>query len=229
MSHITGDSRVFLFLQGPHGPFFSRLGRMLERTGAKVWRVGFNAGDQAFWRNRKTYIPFQGTVADWPATFKSMVAEKGVTDLVLYGDTRPVHARAVEHAKAAGLCVHVFEEGYMRPYWVTYERGGSNGNSRLMEMSVRDMREALENSDMDAPLPPASWGDMRQHIFYGAAYHGFVLLANRRYRNFRAHRALSVAQEFRLYLRRLLLMPAQAIDRRIATWRIRHGVVAAGT
>jgi len=196
---------------------------MLERAGASVWRVGFNAGDRAFWRNRSNFLPYLGTQDEWPETFKTLIAEKGVTDVVLYGDTRPIHAQAVEEAKAQGLRVHVFEEGYMRPYWVTYERGGTNGNSRLMEMTVPQMREALENSDMDAPLPPASWGDMRQHIFYGAVYHGCVMLLNRRYRYFLPHRALGVTQEFKLYLQRLLLMPAQAIDRRIATWRIRHG------
>ncbi|QGX99028.1 capsular biosynthesis protein [Roseovarius faecimaris] len=223
MTALTGENRVFLFLQGPHGPFFHKLGKMLRRAGAEVWRVGFNAGDQAFWRDRARYIPYLGSVEDWPEYFSDLVVQKGVTDIVLYGDVRPIHAEAVVQAKAAGLTVHVFEEGYLRPYWVTYERGGSNGNSRLMEMSVRDMRTALENSDVDQPLPPASWGDMRQHIFYGAAYHGFVLLMNRRYRNFRPHRTLGVRQEFKLYLQRLLLMPAQAIDRRLATWRIRHG------
>ncbi len=196
---------------------------MLRRAGAEVWRVGFNAGDAAFWRDRRSYIPFTGAAEDWQPTFRALVQDKGVTDLVLYGDTRTIHAQAVEEARALGLTIHVFEEGYLRPYWVTYERGGSNGHSRLMEMGVDDMRKALENSDMDTALPPASWGDMRQHIFYGAAYHGCVLLFNRRYRNFRPHRALTVRQEFALYLKRLVLMPFQAIDRRIATWRIRHG------
>lgn len=223
MSAPTGDQRVFLFLQGPHGPFFYKLGKMLRHAGAKAWRVGFNAGDQAFWRDRRSFIPYRGTVDDWPDAFAAILADKGVTDIVLYGDTRPVHAQAVARARALGLRIHVFEEGYLRPYWVTYERGGSNGNSRLMEMSVREMRAALENSDLDQPLPPASWGDMRQHIFYGAVYHGFVLLANWRFRNFRPHRAQGVGQEFKLYIQRLLLMPAQAIDRRFATWRIRHG------
>jgi len=223
MSTLTGENRVFLFLQGPHGPFFARLGRMLERAGASVWRVGFNAGDRAFWRDRRSFIPFLGRHDDWPDTFAALIHDKGVTDLVLYGDTRPIHAQAVSIAKDHGLRIHVFEEGYMRPYWVTYERDGTNGNSRLMEMTVPQMREALQNSDMDTALPPASWGDMRQHIFYGAAYHCCVMLLNRRYRNFRPHRALGVTQEFKLYLQRLLLMPAQAIDRRIATWRIRHG------
>ncbi|WP_135506200.1 capsule biosynthesis protein [Roseovarius aestuariivivens] len=223
MSALSGDNLVFLFLQGPHGPFFAKLGTMLCRAGAQVWRVGFNAGDAAFWPQKGQYIPFTGTIDNWRGAFRELLSEKGVTDLVLYGDTRPIHAQAVEAARTAGLRIHVFEEGYLRPYWVTYERGGSNGNSRLMEMGVADMRRALENSDMDSALPPASWGDMRQHIFYGAAYHGCVLFLNRRYRNFRPHRALSVSQEFRLYIKRLLLMPAQAIDRRIATRRIRNG------
>ena len=223
MRNPNGGPRVFLFLQGPHGPYFARLAQMLTKTDAQVWRVGFNAGDAMFWRDRSSYIPFQGAMANWRSTFCNIVADKGVTDLVLYGDTRPVHAQAVQEARALGITVHVFEEGYLRPYWVTYERGGTNGHSRLMDMSVDQMRAALENSDMDSALPPASWGDMRQHIFYGAVYHGCVLLLNRSYRNFQPHRALGVGQEFRLYLKRLLLMPAQALDRRIATWRIRHG------
>jgi len=223
MTGLAGQNRAFLFLQGPHGPFFRRLGQMLHRANAQVWRVGFNAGDQAFWRDRNTYIPYTGSADDWPDTFRRVLSDKKITDIVLYGDTRPIHAQAIEIARAAGLTVHVFEEGYMRPYWVTYERDGTNGNSKLMEMSVQQMRAALENSDMDTALPPASWGDMRQHIFYGALYHGFVLLKNRRYRNFRPHRALSVREEFHLYIKRLLLMPMQAVERRLATWRIRHG------
>ncbi|MDF1717082.1 MAG: capsular biosynthesis protein [Antarcticimicrobium sp.] len=223
---MTGPAqtdRVFLFLQGPHGPFFDALSRMLRTAGATVWRVGFNAGDRAFWRQSGSYIPYRGTPDDWPAEFDRLLDARGVTDIVLYGDTRPVHAEAVRAAKARGLTVHVFEEGYMRPYWVTYERGGANGNSRLMEMSVQEMQSALARSDMEAPLPPAHWGDMRQHMFYGALYHWFVMFWNRGYRNFRPHRALPVTKEFQLYLQRLLLIPVHAIDRRLATRRVRTG------
>jgi capsular polysaccharide export protein len=223
MAAITGKNRAFLFLQGPHGPFFNRLGKMLRLAGAQVWRVGFNAGDRAFWFHPESYLPYRGTQDDWPAAFENILTEKGITDIVLYGDTRSIHAQAVERARALGLEVHVFEEGYMRPYWVTYERGGSNGHSRLMQMSVDDMREVLAHSDMDTPLPPARWGDMRQHVFYGALYHWFVMFRNGDYRNFRPHRDLTVTKEFQLYLKRLLLMPAQAVERRIATLRIRNG------
>ena len=223
MTASSRPSRVFLFLQGPHGPFFNALGKMLRAAGAQVWRVGFNAGDRAFWFHPASYVPFRGTPEEWPDTFARIVAEKSVTDIVLYGDTRPIHAKAVAAAKAAGLTVHVFEEGYMRPYWVTYERGGSNGNSRLMEMSIPEMQSALALSDMEAPLPPAHWGDMRQHMFYGALYHWFVMFRNGDYRNFRPHRSLGVAKEFQLYLQRFLLIPAHAADRQLSTWRIRTG------
>ncbi len=223
MPRTPPDPPVFLFLQGPHGPFFNRLGKMLRVAGADVWRVGFNAGDRAFWFHPRTYIPFRGTADAWLETFRDLVTEKKVTDIVLYGDTRPIHAQAVAEARARGLTIHVFEEGYMRPYWVTYERDGTNGNSRLMGMSIAQMQKALEKSDMEAPLPPGHWGDMRQHVFYGALYHWFVMFRNRDYRNFRPHRDLTVTKEFQLYLKRLLLMPLQAVERRWATLRIRLG------
>ncbi|SLN44013.1 Capsule polysaccharide biosynthesis protein [Roseovarius albus] len=215
--------RVFLFLQGPHGPFFHKLGKMLECANAKVWRVGFNAGDQLFWPSRHNYIPFQDDIDTWSEWFSDLLSEKYVTDLVLYGDVRRIHAEAVELAKERGLRVHVFEEGYMRPYWVTYERGGSNGHSRLMDMNIEDMRDALAHSDIDSPVPPASWGDMRQHVFYGATYHGAVLCLNGKYENFSPHRSIGVSAEFRLHFKRLLLMPYLSLKRHLATLQIKRG------
>lgn len=220
---ITGRDRRFLFLQAPHGPFFHRLGLMLTAAGAEVWRVGFNHADEAFWPNRQTYIGFHGLPADWPAYFSTLIATRNITDIVLYGDTRPIHATAVALAKAAGLTVHVFEEGYLRPFWVTYERGGSNGNSRLMTLSVAEMQTALAQLDMELPDAPARWGDMRQHMFWGALYHWFVLIGSRQYRNFKPHRTLSVGQEFVLYCKRLALLPLHRWERMLATWRIKHG------
>ncbi len=218
-----GDVRRFLFLQGPHGPFFRDLATMLRAAGAEVSRVGFNAGDAAFWPSDASFIPYTGDQADWPATFRRLAAERAITDIALYGDTRSIHATAVAAARELGLTIHVFEEGYLRPYWVTYERDGSNGNSALMQMTVEAMRQALADADPDIVEAPAHWGDMRQHIFYGAIYHGFLMLANRRYKGYKAHRTLSVTEEFALYLKRLLLMPLHRLDRLQATWRITHG------
>ena len=216
---MSAENRTFLFLQGPHGPFFQMLGRMLEQAGAQAWRVGFNAGDAAFWRKAETYIPYTGAPAAWPETLGQIVTDKGVTDIVLYGDTRPIHAAAVALAKARGVTVHVFEEGYLRPYWISYERGGSNGHSRLMDMNVAEMQAALTRADLDQPEAPSHWGDMRQHVFYGFLYHAYVMLANRSYPQFRPHREIGVRREFLLHLKRLMALPYTALERR---WRSRR-------
>ena len=220
---ISGQDRRFLFLQGPHGPYFYQLSKMLVAAGCVVWRAGFNLGDRAFWPNSANFIPFRDHPEQWPAAFRGLIAEKAITDIVLYGDTRPIHAAAIAEAQAKGLTVHVFEEGYLRPYWITYERGGSNGHSRLMQMSVPQMQTALLALDMDLPDAPARWGDMRQHMFWGAIYHWFVLAGFWDYRNFRPHRALSVGQEFALYLKRLILLPFHRWERMLATFAIKHG------
>ncbi len=219
---MTAGARRFLFLQGPHGPWFHHLGRMLRAAGGQVWRIGFNLGDRVFWPG-PGYIAFTGALHDWPDTLAGHLDRHAITDIVLYGDTRPVHATAVRLARARGLTVHVFEEGYLRPYWVTYERGGSNGNSRLMGLSVPQMQAALATVDADLPDTPGTWGDMRQHMFWGALYHGCVALGGRAYRAFRPHRDLTVGQEFLLYLKAFLLLPLHRAQRRIATWRIRFG------
>ncbi|NNF23580.1 MAG: capsule biosynthesis protein CapA [Rhodobacteraceae bacterium] len=221
---VRGPARRFLFLQGPHGPFFDRLARRLTAAGCACWRVGFNRGDQFFWSDRSRYIAHRGGAEDWPAHLRQILKAHQITDIVLYGDTRPIHASAVRIARDAGLQVHVFEEGYLRPFWISYERGGANGHSRLMEMSVADMKAALaEQQQHDHIEAPAHWGDTRSHVFYGALYHALVLWANRSYAGFKPHRALTVAQEFRLYLKRLLLMPAHWAALYAATRRIRRG------
>lgn len=217
----TGVDRSFVFLQGPHGPFFAQLAKMVAATGAAVWRVGFNRGDRAFWPN-DGFLAYQGLLADWPQFFAALVADKSITDLVVYGDTRPVHATAIAHAKTFGLRVHVFEEGYLRPYWITYERGGSNGHSKLMDLPVDEMQRAIAPFDMDLPDAPARWGDMRQHVFWGALYHWFVLTGFWDFPNFRPHRSLTVGQEFVLYLKRLALMLPHRWQRMWTTHQIKN-------
>lgn len=214
--------RSFLFLQGPHGPFFRRLGDGLSAAGAEVRRIGFNRGDQFFW-GRGGYLAFTDALEGWPDFLARTIRDLAVTDLVLYGDSRPIHAEAIRQGRAAGLCIHVFEEGYLRPYWITYERGGSNGQSRLMAIPVPAMRAALARPGAEQPPAPLHWGDMREHVFYGALYHFFVLAMNGSYPNFNPHRALGVAAEFRLHLRRLLMLPVHRIERRLANLRIRRG------
>lgn len=220
---LPAAKRVFLLLQGPHGPFFDGVGRLLRDTGAQVWRVGFNAGDEFFWSDKACFIRHGSGPEDWPEHLERIIVEKGVTDIMLYGDVRPIHAAAREAAQRHDLVLHVFEEGYLRPFWITYERGGSNGHSALTHIPLREMRNALHDRIAEMNRPPARWGDMRQHKFYGALYHFLVLAANRRYPGYRTHRQIGVFKEFQLNLRRFLLTPFDMFARMREAGAVRRG------
>ena len=223
--HTNAKIKSFLFLQGPHGPFFHDLAKSIGESGVKIAKIGFNEGDRFFWRDRKSFVAFTDPQDTWQQYIRDYLAS-GVTDLVVYGDTRPLHQIAIDEATKLGVRIHCFEEGYLRPYWVTYERGGVNGHSRLMDLSVEQMREALQFIDNDQPEAPARWGDMRQHILLGAIYHWHILFRNYRFKNFKTHRDSPVRHEFWLHFKRLLTRPLYALKRWQATQRIkRNGFV----
>ena len=139
--------------------------------------------------------------------------EKQITDLVIYNDTRPFHKTAIQAAHARGINVHIFEEGYLRPYWITYERDGSNGNSKLMSLAQSAVVPDHLTRGPDPVHAPCHWGDMREHIFYGAVYHWCILCANRQFPNFASHREISIRKEFRLHLKQLVFTPARIAAR----------------
>ena len=126
---MTETTRTFLFLQGPHGSYFARLGGALAALGHQVRRINLCGGDRYDWPGESTN--YRGTVRNWPTFFDDFIVDHGVTDLVLFGDCRPAHTSAHGMAKLRGIRVHVFEEGYIRPDFVTLEEGGVNGHSPM--------------------------------------------------------------------------------------------------
>ena len=215
------EKRRFLMLQGPHGPFFRELGAMLVKAGHDVLRIGFNRGDQAFSRGI-TFHPYRGRLEDWPEALERILTDHGITDIVMYGQVRPIHAEALKLARARGLRPHLYEEGYLRPYWVTYERDGTTGHSPVVDMSISQMSAAL-NGQGDAPrAAPARWGELRRHIALGAAYHFWVLTANKAYSGIPPHRSVTVWQELMLYLKKLALLPSESVRRIHETRRLRR-------
>ncbi len=222
MGGARTSDRHFLFLQGPHGPFFDSLANRLEQAGARTCRVGFNSADRLFWTGGG-YEPFRETPDRFAAFLKRLIDRDGVTDLVLYGSSRPVHKIALSVAQELGLIPHVFEEGYLRPYWVTYERGGANAASPVTRLSLDQMAQALSGGAPALHEAPDRWGDMRAHMFWGAAYHARLLAGNGGYPGFQPHRTPDYWSEFRLHLQKLLLAPVRTILRSLTTLRVRHG------
>ncbi|OWK32933.1 capsule biosynthesis protein [Sphingomonas mucosissima] len=125
----VGERRRFLFLQGPHGSYFARLGGALSALGHHVFRINLCGGDRLDWP--EPAVDFRGTLQNWPVFFDDFIVDHDITDVVLFGDCRPHHSSAHGMAKIRGLRVHVLEEGYIRPDYVTLEEGGVNGHSRM--------------------------------------------------------------------------------------------------
>lgn len=121
--------RKFLFLQGLATPFLGALGRHLRDQGASTLRINFCPGDELYWRGPA--VKFPGRREELPAFYQDIFERGQFTDVVLFGDMRAVHRPALRIARAGNVRIHVFEEGYLRPYWVTLERDGVNAHSRL--------------------------------------------------------------------------------------------------
>lgn len=119
--------REFLFLQGPPGPFFRLLGAELAQRRCGVHRINLSGGDRYDWSDGA--IDYRGLPKNWPLFFDAYLQDHGITDLVLFGDCRPMHRSALRLARLRGVHIHVFEEGYIRPDWMTLERDGVNGHS----------------------------------------------------------------------------------------------------
>jgi capsular polysaccharide export protein len=126
---MTNTGQKFLFLQGLATPFFRELGRDLRNRGYSVDRVNFRGGDKLWWSGPA--IDFGGRQDDLPAFYEAIFLRNNYTDIVLFGDMRSVHRPLHVVAARYGARVHVFEEGYIRPNWVTVEREGVNLNSPL--------------------------------------------------------------------------------------------------
>ncbi len=118
--HAPSARRSVLLLQGPRSPFFAHLADALEARGAQALRVLFCPGDALFGLGRRA-IRFRGPEEAWPAFLRDTLRREGVSDLVALGDGRALHAAAVAQARAAGVAVHIVEQGFLRPGWLTLE------------------------------------------------------------------------------------------------------------
>lgn len=136
------QTRVVLFLQGMPGPFFSQLGKAVLEAGARVRRINFNGGDVMDWKCGGA-IAYRGRACDWPRFLAAQLSKDGVTDLVLFGDCRAYHQKAIALAAQRNIRIFVVEEGYLRPNFVTFARNGVNARAQLPG-SLEELRAASQ-------------------------------------------------------------------------------------
>jgi len=185
-------SQSFLALQGTASHFFGQLSAALGDRGHSVQRINFCGGDLLYAGELKS-TDCTVSPADLPAYYYQLLKVGGFSDILLFGDCRAIHLPIHKIAPVFGARVHVFEEGYVRPYWLTLERYGVNGRSRL----PRDPAWYLEHRTLTPPpagLPTGynlyerAWHDIRYRMgnaFYASRFPGF-----------RSHRPFNGALEY---------------------------------
>lgn len=214
MSSPSFSAKRVLLLQGPVGPFFKNLAKDLRSKGAQVFKFNFNAGDWLFYPTQAQ--SFRGSLTDWPAQLEAFMRAQRIDVVLLFGDCRPVHVCVRGLAQELGCAVGVFEEGYLRPDYVTFEPVGVNGNSEFVqslapwlvqqalgseETDDGMLRQALSSDPPQQPTPCLPVGNTYWHAaMWGMLYFFTAWLGQWFWNNALHHRPMTVLDAPRWWL-----------------------------
>ncbi len=191
-------ARRAVLLQGPVGPFFSRLQNTLDRAGWATIRVLFNLGDRYFHQADKS-IAFRETMDRWPDWFADFIKTYKPDVIFLFGDQREIHRHAIVEAQRVGVKVLCFEEGYLRPDYVTMELGGNNACSSLRFID-------LSGPPPVSPAPLKMPGNAFSQMALNAAFYFTIMrLGTLRYPHYRHHRRRGTVRESLMWVRNAAL------------------------
>lgn len=187
-----------LLLQGPVGPFFDRLTHWLKGYGVPtVNRVAFSGGDE--WDcNASIALRFRGALVEWPMYLQYMFTTFKVDCIVLFGQARPHHAKAMVLASLLGIKVVVVEEGYFRPRFLSMELGGVNGYSSTLE----HYRRSSDWQDNRQQVPQVNaWAQSVRMGWYAAVHYAVMSWHHDRFPFYQHHKNPSVVQQASYWLR----------------------------
>jgi len=111
------------------GSFFWNLAKDLRGFGAEIFKINFNGGDCLYYPVAATL--FRDHMQNWENFLEQYIKKNRIDIILMFGDCRFIHATACRLAKQYNIETGVFEEGYIRPDHVTFERLGVNAYSNI--------------------------------------------------------------------------------------------------
>ncbi|MEN2472024.1 capsular biosynthesis protein [Burkholderia sp. GS2Y] len=185
--------RSFLVLQGTASPFFSHLSRALTSRGHDVRKVNFCGGDVLYDHTHRS-LDYSGRIEDLTDWYVARARTDSVTDVVMFGDCRDIHRSMHAVADNNGIRVHVFEEGYVRPYWLTLERHGVNGRSLLPKDPAWYLEQRAATPFSQPGLPTGY--NLYERAFHDIRYRGANVFYAGRFPHYRSHRPRNGVVEY---------------------------------
>jgi len=195
------NKQTFLFLQGPVSFFSRHFASYLEKQGARCLRINFSFSDWVCWLG-KASVNYRGTLQQWPDFLRQYVKENRVTAIIYYADCFPYHRIARTIADELGIDAVAYENGYLRPDWLTIEKGGMAGFSHFPV----DPDEILSKGKLlpeveEKNLPSVNfWVE----AFWEVAYHMGNYLFKWTFHNYQADRYYNPFHDYVSHIPRLL-------------------------
>jgi capsular polysaccharide export protein len=193
--HLLQCKRV-LMLQGPMGTFFNRVAKWLNGHRIHVFKINFNGGDWLFHRQLNA-SNFRGKPEEFQDFLGSYLEENGIDGIVCFGDCRFYHQVGADLAAERKIPFFAFEEGYIRPNYITLERGGVNMHSLLS----RDRQFYQSLPDVTESQPEATFPSFTRVAVASMLYYGVGRLLKKAFPHYQHHRVFSVRYEARNWLR----------------------------
>lgn len=177
-----------LLLQGKMGTFFCRFATFLVSEGRRVHKVNFNAGDALFYCHKDKMSNFRGRQSEFDEFLTKLIDDKQLKAVVCFNDCRPYHEIARQVCKRLGIAFFVFEEGYLRPDYITLEEHGINGYSRLDSTLIDTLQRANDK-------PQFTDNRFYRLCVASMVYYVAVFVGSWRYPHYEHYRGLSLWAE----------------------------------
>ena len=174
-----------LLLQGPIGPFFRDFALFLTKRELNVYRIHFNGGDALYQGEGENYA-YLGAPEAWPRYLSHFLKQHQIDALFCYGDCRYYHKQARTICTRLSIPFWVFEEGYLRPDFVSLELGGTNANSPWFNQrhNLHWLTPQEEDISVVTPVGPT----FTRRIYHAMRYYLAMEMQKKRFRNYRHHR-----------------------------------------
>lgn len=177
--YLLQKSRKILLLQGPMSSYFQKLAEHLERNDHQTFKINFNAGDIFFYR-KDSSLNYHGGLENWEEFLQKFIEEKNIDTIFLFGSKRPYHLKASFLAKKLRISVFCFDEGILRPDYISIEpldfRLSQKNIEKIKVCSLEKKRQSFQ------PFSAMAWGA----TFYALAITFFPYKNSLHHRNLNA-------------------------------------------